>query len=53
VVQNLERWRRGEPPLTCEGASTDEYDAREAAKRYAWSLSRVRRDDDRDRPLTL
>jgi hypothetical protein len=41
VVQHLERWRRGEPPLPRTWASTDEYNASEAARRQDWSLTQV------------
>ncbi len=44
VVQYLERWRRGEPPLEPTWSSADEYNAGEAARRHSWTLDQVRDD---------
>jgi len=44
VVQYLERWRRGEPPLEPTWSSADEYNAREAAMRQSWTLAQIRED---------
>lgn len=44
VVQNLERWRRGEPPLEPAWSSADEYNAGEASRRASWTLAQVRDD---------
>ncbi len=41
VVQYLERWRRGEPPPVRDWDATDDYNAREAARRRDWTLPQV------------
>lgn len=41
-VQYLEHWRRGEPQPERDWTSTDEYNAREAARRQSWAPEQVR-----------
>lgn len=42
AVQYLEHWRRGESPPERDWTSTDEYNAREAARRQSWTLEQIR-----------
>ncbi len=41
VVQYLEHWRRGEPPPVRDWDSTDDYNAREVARRQDWTLAQI------------
>jgi DinB family protein len=43
AIEHIERWLRGEPPALT-GVSTDDFNAREAARRHGWTPTQVRAD---------